>query len=140
MQHYVGDVFYSKEEKVLPIGDYNGDQLPDTLVAKIEIAKGLKDTTIILEYGEDYDSWRDWAYSVPHNLVIRGNDKVKPLRLKNKASIAGVALACNSGDVNKIPGDELAVMFFMPDYSTISIPCSCLLMPMISGLCYVNGV
>ena len=120
LENYIGGIFYSKEEKVLPIGDYNGDNLQDTLIAKIEILKERKDTTIILQYGQDYRSWQNWAYQTPHNLVIRSNNNIKPLRLKNKTSISGVAFVCNAGNVNNTFGDELAIMFFTPDYSNIN--------------------
>lgn len=113
LENYIGGVFYAKEKSILPLGDYNGDQLQDTLIASISLEDKNRDTIIILQYGQDYAAWQKWAHTTAYDLVL-SSTTMESLRLRNKKSIAGLALACNVGNVNKVPGDELLLMFFMP--------------------------
>ncbi len=120
LEYYPGNTFDSRDEKLLPRGDYNGDKIQDTLIAKIELLNDNKDTTFILETGEDLFTLQNWTYQTPHNLLIRSINKIKPLRLKNKTYLSGLAFVCNVGEVNNKPGDELAMVFFTPDFSNLN--------------------
>jgi len=100
------------------VGDFNGDRQSDTLI--ISFVSSIDSSPIIIDTLLDYDQLiQKTIAKKPKLQLISSNLQTLNLNDDN-VYILGLDLLLNIGNINAIPGDEIAVILRAADWSGIN--------------------
>lgn len=100
------------------VGDFNGDQKPDTLT--ISFVSSIDNTPIVIDTVLDYDLLIQKTVAKKPKLQLISSN-LQTLNLNNdNVYILGLDLLLNIGNINAIPGDEIVVILRAADWSSIN--------------------